>query len=110
MIGSTAVANAKSYAWGDWMIGILRAFLTGGAVALTTIGGTSYVGLTGWKMWTVVGINFLSAGAYRLGEFLTLHGAPDQLQQTLQTAQEATAKAGEAIATAKTQADEQKKP
>lgn len=108
MIGSTAVANAKSYAWGDWMVGILRSFLSGGAAALITLGGATAVGLDSTRAWKMVGINFIVMGLYRLGEFLQLHGAPDKLQATLQTAQEATAKAGEAIATAKTQVAEEK--
>ena len=104
----TAITNARSYDWQTWLLGIMRSFLSGGAVALTTIGGASYVGLKGWAMWTMVGINFVSMGAYRLGEFLTLHGAPEQLAATLDTAAAATAKAGEAIETAKTQLPEKK--
>ena len=109
MIGSTAVANAKSYAWGDWLVGLLRAFLSGGAVALATLGGASAVGLDSTRAWKMVVINFAIMGLYRLGEFLQLHGAPDKLQETLQTAQEATTKASEAIATAKTQVEEKPK-
>lgn len=73
-----ALDNAKGYAWETWMIGIMRAILTGGAAALTTLGGATYVGLSPGKMWTMVGFNFFSAAGYRLGEFLQLHGAPDQ--------------------------------
>ena len=108
MIGSTAVANAKSYGWGDWMIGILRSFLSGGAMALTTGTGGALIGIPSRQVWMLMGINFVVMGLYRLGEFLQLHGAPDKLQETLQTAQEATVKAGEAIATAKTQAENPK--
>jgi hypothetical protein len=82
--------------------------LSGGAVALATFGGASTVGLDSAKTWKMVGINFLVMGLYRLGEFLQLHGAPDKLGETLQVAADATAKAGEAIATAKTQAEQPK--
>jgi hypothetical protein len=105
----TAIANAKSYAWGDWLLGLMRAFLSGGAIALTTGTGGAIIGIPSRQVWMLMGINFIVMGLYRLGEFLQLHGAPDKLQQTLQTAQEATTKAGEAIATAKTQVEEKPK-
>ncbi len=88
----------------------MRSFLSGGAIALTTGTGGALVGVPSRQLWTLMGINFVVMGLYRLGEFLQLHGAPDKLQETLQVAQEAQQKAGEAIATAKTQVDEQKKP
>jgi hypothetical protein len=101
----TAVTNARTYDWQTWLLGLFRSFLSGGAVALATFGGASAVGLDSTKTWKMVGINFIAMGLYRLGEFLQLHGAPDKLGETLQVAADATAKAGEAIATAKTQAE-----
>lgn len=103
-----AVSNAQSYDWPTWFIGIQRSFLSGGAVALATLGGGSVVGVSGWKLWAMVGTNFVILGLYRLGEFLTLHGAPDKLQQTLETAAEANTQAGAAISAAKTQVAESK--
>lgn len=100
-----AITNAKGYAWTDWFIGIQRSFLSGGAVALATLGGGSIVGLTRSQLWGMVGSNFVIMGLYRMGEFLQLHGAPDKLQQTLETAATATAQAGQAIAQAKTEVD-----
>jgi hypothetical protein len=38
----TAVTNAKTYDWSTWMLGIFRSIMSGGAVALTTLGGASY--------------------------------------------------------------------
>jgi hypothetical protein len=104
----TAVTNAKSYAWGDWLIGLMRSFLSGGAAALVVGGGGAIAGITAKQQYIMMATSFVSMGLYRMGEFLQLHGAPDKLQQTLQTAQEAQQKAGEAIATAKTQAEESK--
>jgi hypothetical protein len=105
----TAVANARAYDWSTWMMGIFRSVLSGGAVALTTLGGASYVGLSPKSMWTMVGLNFITMAGYRLGEFLTLHGAPDQLQAQLdtaaiaaKTAQAAAGQAVQAVETAKT--------
>jgi len=106
----TAVTNAKTYDWQTWFLGLFRSFLSGGAVALATLGGASAVGLDSAKAWKMVGINFIVMGLYRLGEFLQLHGAPDKLGETLQVAADATAKASDAIATAKTQVDELPKP
>jgi hypothetical protein len=107
-ITSVAVANAKAYDWQTWLIGIMRSFLSGGAVALATLGGAASVGVTGWKMWAMIGINFVTMGLYRLGEFLVLHGAPDQLSDSIQVAADANVKAGEAIAAAQSQLPEKK--
>jgi len=109
MIGSTAVANAKQYAWNDWLIGIMRSFLSGGAAALVSGSGGAIAGITAKQQYIMMGASFISMGLYRLGEFLTLHGAPDKLQQTLQTAQDATQRAGEAIASAQTQVEDKPK-
>jgi len=113
----TAVTNAKTYDWQTWMLGIMRSFLTGGGAAL--VSGLAAMGVapnqinltTGlMPLLKVTAASFLVMGLFRMGEFLTLHGAPDQLGQTLQVAADATAKASDAIATAKTQADELPKP
>lgn len=73
-----AIQNAKNYDWKDWLIGILRSFLSGGAAAFLTFGGGSLVGVPPRQVWQMVGINFVAMGMYRMGEFLQLHGAPDQ--------------------------------
>src|ERR1700751_5176233 len=109
MIGATAVANARSYAWGDWMVGIMRSFLSGGAMALTTGTGGAEIGIPSRQVWMLMGINFVVMGLYRLGQILSSHGAPDKLQETLEVAANATNKAGEAIATSKTQLEEKPK-
>lgn len=102
-----AVDNARTYAWGDWMIGIMRSFFSGGAAALVTGGGGSLVGIPSKQVWQLMGINFLLMGLYRMGEFLQLHGAPDKLQQSLETAAAANVKVSEAIADAQAQAPKQ---
>jgi hypothetical protein len=105
-----AVTNAKSYAWADWFIGIMRSFLSGGAVAFTTGTGGAVLGIPSDMVWKLMLINFVLMGLYRMGEFLQLHGAPDQLQTALATAADATAKAGDAIATAQSAVPEVKPP
>jgi hypothetical protein len=82
-LGMTAIDNAKGYAWGDWWIGIMRSFLSGGAAALLTGTGGAVIGIPGHQVWKLMGINFVLMGLYRMGEFLTLHGAPDKRQQIL---------------------------
>lgn len=72
-----AIKNAQAYDWKTWGIGIMRSFISGGAIALATLGGGAGVGVQGWKLWTMTGINFVGMGLFRMGEFLTLHGAPD---------------------------------
>lgn len=88
-----AVDNARSYDWQSWMLGIMRSFLSGGAAALLTGGGSALVGIPPRQAWVLMGINFISMGLYRMGEFLQLHGAPDQVQKALESAAEETSKA-----------------
>lgn len=91
----TLITNAQGYAWGDWWIGIMRSFLSGGAAAFLTGTGGALIGIPGKQTLELMGINFLSMGLYRMGEFLTLHGAPDKVQQALDTAE---SKAKETVA------------
>lgn len=72
-----AINNARTYDWKTWTMGIMRSFLSGGAMAFATLGGGAAAGVHGSQLWTMTGINFLAMGLYRLGEFLQLHGAPD---------------------------------
>ena len=90
----TAIDNAKGYAWGDWLMGIMRSFLSGGAAALGALGGSGLAGLNLHQTLIMTGSGFVIMGLYRLGEFLTLHGAPDKVQENLQVAE---SKAKEAV-------------
>jgi hypothetical protein len=76
-VAITAIANAQRYDWGTWLIGIMRAFLSGGAAALAALGGSGLAGLNLHQTLIMTGSGFLIMGLYRLGEFLQLHGAPD---------------------------------
>lgn len=100
----TAIDNAKRYAWGDWMVGLMRSFLSGGATALFTGTGGAVIGIPGNQVWKLMGINFVLMGLYRMGEFLNLHGAPDKLQQSLDVAESKTKEAVEAVKEAKSAA------
>jgi hypothetical protein len=91
----TAIENAKGYAWGDWWIGIMRSFLSGAAASFLTGTGGALVGVPSAQVWKLMGINFVLMGLYRMGEFLTLHGAPDKMQQKLDVAED---KAKDAVA------------
>lgn len=90
----TAIDNAKGYAWADWLMGIMRSFLSGGAAAFLTGTGGALLGIPGKQTLELMGINFVSMGLYRMGEFLTLHGAPDKVQENLAVAE---SKAKEAV-------------
>lgn len=103
-----AYHSIRDYAWSDWLVGIMRSFLSGGAAAFLTGTGGALVGIPSAMVWKLMGINFVMMGLYRLGEFLQLNGAPTQLQKTLETAAAATKEAGQAIAEAKSQAPENK--
>jgi hypothetical protein len=81
----------------------MRSFLSGGSVALMTYGGASILKLPFKQSMLLMGINFLGMGLYRMGEFLNLHGAPDQLQVTLNKAAAAQQVATEAVEQAKSQ-------
>lgn len=105
-----ALVNARSYAWGDWIIGIMRSFISGGAAALVTGSGGAVLGIPGRQIWELMGINFVLMGLYRMGEFLQLHGAPDQLQQALSDAAESSKKTTEAVEAAKASVPEPIKP
>lgn len=85
----TITDNARRYDWETWMLGIMRSFLSGGAVALCTGGGCALLDIPGTKIWKLMALNFILMGLYRMGEFLQLHGAPDQLQASLQKASDA---------------------
>jgi hypothetical protein len=111
----TAVSNAKQYAWGDWILGIFRAFISGGSAAM--VAGFSSMGIapdkfnltTGiGKTFLLMGVMFLFMGLFRMFEFLQLHGAPEQLQATLAGAAVASQTASDAIAQAQSQAPDVK--
>jgi hypothetical protein len=76
------------------MLGLMRSFLSGGAAAFLTGSGGAVLGIPGKQTLELMGINFLSMGLYRMGEFLTLHGAPDRVQESLNLAE---TKAKEAV-------------
>jgi hypothetical protein len=106
----TAVVNARTYDWSTWLLGIFRSFISGGSAAM--VSGLTSIGIAPDKFnlsnsvgntLKLMGVMFLFQGGYRMFEFLQLHGAPDKLQQTLQVAADATAKAGGAIAEAQAQ-------
>jgi uncharacterized membrane protein YjjP (DUF1212 family) len=95
-----AFANAQRYDWGTWMLGIFKAIMVGLGAALVTLGSSSFAGLNQRQTWTMVIALFLTQAGIRLGEFLTLHGAPDQLQVTLDAAAVSAAKTVDAVAKA----------
>jgi hypothetical protein len=96
-----AWSNAQKYNWSDWWIGVMRSFLSGGAAALVTGGGGSLVGIPGKQLWELMGINFISLGLYRMGEFLQIHGAPDKITESLNVAQNKIEEAKDAVKDAK---------
>lgn len=106
----TAVSNAKQYAWSDWFLGLMRSFISGGSAAM--VAGFSSMGIapdkfnltTGLgKTFLLMGTMFLFMGLFRMFEFLQLHGAPEQIQKTLDAAAAASQKTSDAIAQAQSQ-------
>jgi hypothetical protein len=104
MIGTTAINNAKQYDWGDWFLGLFRAFTAALSVTLITFSGMAAAGVPTRQKFIALIFTFLGGFAYRLGEFLQLQGAPEQLQRTLDRAAALQEKAGDAIAQAQSQA------
>src|SRR5271163_3950132 len=84
------LTNAAKYDWQTWLMGIMRSFLSGAAMALTTGTGGALLSIPGPTLWRLMALNFVVMGLYRMGEFLQLHGAPDQVQASLKAAAEAT--------------------
>jgi hypothetical protein len=94
--------NARRYDWATWMLGIFRSFISGGSAAmvagLTTMGiapGTFNLSSSIGNTLKLMGVMFLFQGGYRMFEYLQLHGAPDQLQATLDAAASSAAKTQE---------------
>ena len=97
--------NAQAYDWQTWLLGIMRSIFSGGAAALISLGGATAAGLNISQVAKLTGTSFVLMALYRLGEFLQLHGAPDKLQQALNTADSANQQAGAAIQEAKASSD-----
>lgn len=92
-----ALENGRAYDWPTWLIGIMRSFLSGGAAAFLTLGGGALTGVPPNKVWIMVGINFVAMGAYRLGEFLQLHGAPDKVVITTEKTESTIQPVGDGV-------------
>jgi hypothetical protein len=110
------MTNAGKYDWPTWMLGIMRSFISGGSSAM--VSGLASIGIAPDKFnftgnlgntLKLMGVMFLFQGGYRMFEFLQLHGAPDQLQATLEKASVATKQAASAVAEAKAIAPESPK-
>jgi hypothetical protein len=117
MMMQTAVSNMKSYDWPTWFLGIMRSFISGGSSAIVSAAATMGIDpehfnlTTGFKHTILLMVTmFVFMGVIHMAMYLQTHGAPDQLQHTLQAAADANVKAGEAIAEAKAQAPEVPKP
>lgn len=88
MIGHTIAGNIKSYDWATWLIGIMRAFISGGAGALAGATGPMIVDPKDWNLGaglhnTLISmlIGFVLLGIVHMGIFLQTHGAPEQTQE-----------------------------
>src|SRR6185437_5530629 len=104
----TAVRNATSYDWRTWLVGIMRSFVSGGSAAMVSAIAAMGIApgtfnLSGDLRNTVklMVIMFLFQGGYRMFEFLSLHGAPDKLQQALSNAADQANKTVDAVQEAK---------
>lgn len=80
----TMLTNARGYDWATWVMGIMRAFISGGAGAIAGAFGPM---VTDPKDWNLGGglnhvlesmaIGFLIAGLTHLGIFLQTHATPE---------------------------------
>lgn len=102
------MANARAYDWPTWFIGIMRAFISGGAGAIASPAGPMYLDPKDFNLGEGLGkvlismaIGFLIMGIVTMGIFLKTHGAPDLLQASLQAASDNIAAAGTAVEAAK---------
>jgi len=113
----TAVATAGKLDGRGWLIGIFRAFISGGSSAV--VSGLGAMGIANDKFnlstnvgntLKLVGLMFVFQGGYRLFEYLQLHPVPDQVQQSLDSASASAKQTVDAIADAKDAAGQEKKP
>lgn len=107
---TTAVGNARGYDWSTWMLGLFRSFMSGGAGALVALGGSTVLKLSLKQTLLLTGGQFVIMGLYRLGEFLQLHGGPDQLSAAIEKASASAQQTVEAVAEAKAATPETPKP
>jgi hypothetical protein len=86
----TLLRNAKEYAWGEWYLGIMRSFISGGSSSMVAamagmgIAPDKFNLQTGngggiWHTAELMLVMFVFQGLYRMFEFLTLHSAPDKV-------------------------------
>jgi len=80
-----AIANAKTYAWTEWFVGIMRSFVAGAGGAVAGIAGPSITDPKDFNLGaglhhTLVsmGIGAVVSGIVHMGIFLSTHGAPEQ--------------------------------
>ena len=80
------------YDWATWIIGIMRAFIAGGAGALSAPIGPMVMDAKDYnlacglgKVLATMGIAFVVTGLAGMGIFLKTHGAPDAVVTTTQT-------------------------
>jgi hypothetical protein len=105
----------SDYDWSDWVVGIIRAFVSGAAGAIAAPIGPMAMDPNDWnlasglhKVLASMAIAGLITGITAMAVFLKTHGAPDKIKQELATAATATQQAGEAIAQAQQSVSEKK--
>ena len=79
-----AFQSIATYDFGTWLIGIVGAVISGGAMGLTAV----VIGISWQKTLALVGVS----AAISLGKFLQTHSTPDKLQAALDTAATESAK------------------
>lgn len=113
---SERLAIIAQYDWATWFIGIMRAFIVGGAGALAAPAGPMFMDAKDYnlaeglhKVLASMAIAFIITGIAMMGVFLKTHGAPDKLQKDLAAAAASsaatTAAIGQAVASNEAQKD-----
>lgn len=100
-----AFVNIQKLDWGTWLLGLIGAFISGGAGAVSAAFGTmiadpEHFNVTGGglsKVLTVMGITFLITGLVSLAKFLQVTPVPTPLAQKVETAAAAAAETVKAV-------------
>jgi hypothetical protein len=111
VIGQAMLATSKRLDWDGWLLGGMGAIISGGAGAVGSGFGSMIVDPEHFNilqggfrhLLVLMGVVFAFSAIISLMKYLQNKPVPDKLQQSLQTAADATTKAGEAISEAQSQ-------
>jgi len=82
-----AVTNGRRYAWDDWLLGLWRSLVSGGAGAVVSSVQVSIKdpkdwGFHSWNTLELIASTFLITGIIHMAVFLQTHPAPEPIKET----------------------------